>query len=532
MSMKKTKIYAVIGSLFLSLNVAYASDLVVWEDLGKAHGIEKAVAQFEKENNCKVILKDSDYVGHLENYKKALKDGSQLPDVVMLPADRVGSAAKDGLISPLSFMKNEEQKYLQSSISAFTYKGDIYAVPRSMETMVVYYNQDLIKYPFEHFEDYYKLSKELKTQGKYGIIGKWDFIYFAYGFLKGYDAYLFGKNADGSLNPKDLGIATDNAVKATTYLAQVCKDILPTSVLGNDGFGEIENLFNTGKAAAVITGPWELETFAKSGINYGVAPLPRLPNGKFMTPFLGFRGYAITSKSTNKALAEKFLKFINQPKYALERYQAILELPPIHEILTNPLISNDDFANAIAVQALNAEPTPSIPEMALVWDPMNTAISDIVTGKASAENALNKAKKQILSAIDGKSVDQEATQEEAQNEEEKEEASTPVLDESIATENTAASDNEDSLAHSSEALESDANDGVSNDETVSHDQDENVDEAFSVEVENAPTEATKSDDSSSKAEEPKTDDSATTENKEPEKTEEKKSLSLDSLDFG
>ena len=307
---------------------------------------------------------------------------------------------------------------------------------------------------------------------------------------------------------------------------------MPASVLGNDGFGEIETLFNTGKAAAVITGPWELETFAKSGINYGVAPLPRLPNGKFMTPFLGFRGYAITAKSSNKDLAEKFLKFINQPKYALERYQSILELPPIHEILTNPLINNDDFANAIAVQALNAEPTPSIPEMALVWDPMNTAISDIVTGKASAENALNKAKKQILSAIDGKSADTEVAQVEAQNEEEKEEATTSVLDESIATEDTAASDNEDSLAHSSEALESDANDGVSNDETVSHDQDENVDEAFSVEVENAPTEATKSDDSSSKAEEPKTDDSATTENKEPEKTEEKKSLSLDSLDFG
>ena len=65
MSMKKAKIYAVIGSLFLSLNVAYAADLVVWEDLGKAHGIEKAVVRFEKGDKCKLMLKDSDYVGHL-----------------------------------------------------------------------------------------------------------------------------------------------------------------------------------------------------------------------------------------------------------------------------------------------------------------------------------------------------------------------------------------------------------------------------------------------------------------------------------
>ncbi|GEM_PF-72760 len=540
MLMKKTKICAVIGSIFLSLNLAYATDLVVWEDLGKSHGIEKAVAQFEKENNCKVILKDSDYVGHLAAYESALKDGSQIPDILMLPADRMGYAAKSGLITPLSFMQKEEHKYLNSSIKAFTYKGEIYAVPRSMETMVVYYNQDLMKYPFEQFDDYYKLSMDLKKQGKYGIIGKWDFFYFAYGFLKGYDSYLFGNNSDGSLNPKDLGVASDNAVKATEYLAKVCKDILPPSVLGNDGFGEIEKLFTTGKAAAVITGPWELETFAKSGINYGVAPLPRLPNGKFMTPFLGFRGYAITQKSNNKALAEKFLKFINQPQYALQRYQSILELPPIHEILTNPLINNDDFANAIAVQALNAEATPSIPEMATVWDPMNTAISDIVTGKASAQNALNKAKKQILAAIDGKSADVEDKAEAKEDEE----TQTPAIDENIATEDKAASDNEDSLAHSSEALESDNNDGVSVDDPVSHD-DENIDEAFSVEVENAPDDAT-STTSDSKAssdnEEAKPEDNTsategnkaienTTEPKE-EKTEEKKEISLDSLDFG
>lgn len=545
MLMKKTKICAVIGSIFLSLNLAYAADLVVWEDLGKSHGIEKAVAQFEKENNCKVILKDSDYVGHLAAYESALKDGSQIPDILMLPADRMGYAAKAGLISPLPFMQKEEHNYLSSSIKAFTYKGEIYAVPRSMETMVVYYNQDLMKYPFEQFDDYYKLSKELKKQGKYGIIGKWDFFYFAYGFLKGYDAYLFGQNSDGTLNPKDLGVASDNAVKATTYLAKVCQDILPPSVLGNEGFGENEKLFTTGKAAAVITGPWELENFAKSGINYGVAPLPRLPNGKFMTPFLGFRGYAITQKSNNKALAEKFLKFINKPQYALQRYQSILELPPIHEILTNPLINNDDFANAIAVQALNAESTPSIPEMATVWDPMNTAISDIVTGKASAENALSKAKKQILAAIDGKSVEVEDKAEAK----EEETTQTPAIDENIATEDKAASDNEDSLAHSSEALESDNNDGVSVDDPVSHD-DENIDEAFSVEVENAPNDATsassdsassdstassdndatKSEDNSSSAEENKAADS-TTEPKE-EKTEEKKEISLDSLDFG
>ena len=160
-------------------------------------------------------------------------------------------------------------------------------------------------------------------------------------------------------------------------------------------------MFCDGKAAAVITGPWEFEIFAKSGINYGVSMLPKLPNGKDMEPFLGFRGYAITSKSPKKALAIKFLQFINQPKYALQRYQGIQELPPIKEVLEFPVIINDDFANAIAQQALHAEIMPSIPEMGSVWDPMNAATADAVTLKKEPAAALNEALEKIAAAIVG-----------------------------------------------------------------------------------------------------------------------------------
>ncbi|MGN0902006.1 MAG: extracellular solute-binding protein [Succinivibrio sp.] len=385
------KLTTLLGALVLA-TISFqsvAETLVVWEDEAKGHGIKKAISQFEKENGVSVkLIESTPYVDHINTYKKALKNGTELPDILMLPADRLGAAALEKLIVPINFMQQDQKDYLEKSINAFTYNSQIYACPRSVETMVVYYNQDLLKYPFETMEDYYNFSSSMKSKGKWGIYGKWDNVYFAYGFLKGYGGYVFGNNGT---NPNDIGLNNSGAVEGIKYLQHFVQNVFPQEVLGDDGWGVLTKLFTSGKAAAIITGPWELEGIAASGLNYGVAPLPKLPNGNYMCPFLGFRGYAITKDCKNRELAEKLLRYLNQEQNALQRYTLIEEIPPLTKVLENPLIKNDDFANAVAVQALNAEPMPSIPEMASVWVPMNDALSDIMKGKAGVQDALNRA---------------------------------------------------------------------------------------------------------------------------------------------
>ena len=53
----KTSIAVALGSFFAMSS--YAKDvLVVWEDLNKAHSIDMAVADFEKNNDCKVVVRE------------------------------------------------------------------------------------------------------------------------------------------------------------------------------------------------------------------------------------------------------------------------------------------------------------------------------------------------------------------------------------------------------------------------------------------------------------------------------------------
>lgn len=64
-----------------------------------------------------------------------------------------------------------------------------------------------------------------------------------------------------------------------------------------------------------------------------------------------------------------------------------------------PIILNDDFASTVLTQAQNAHTMPSIPQMSVVWEPIDKAVSAAVTNKVSVKEALDTAVEEIKSAI-------------------------------------------------------------------------------------------------------------------------------------
>ncbi len=370
-----------------------ANELVVWEDEKKAKGITQAVADFESEFNCKVTVKEIPFVSQVEKLRLDGPAGTG-PDIFMIPSDRIGSAVVQGLVAPIKFMNEDQDKYIASSVSAFTRNGEIYAVPKVVETLIMVYNKSVLRRPFDTLEEYFDYSKKrLDRENKeYGLLVKLDSLYYAFSMMQPYGAYVFGLDKDGNLDANDVGLSNKGAVEgielAKKFYDSSC---IPESILGEDGIYELDNLFCSGKVGAVITGPWALDYYKTAGINYGVTPLPILPNGKPMSSFLGVKGYAISTWANDYDLAEEFLRFINQPKYVKQRYLDTNEIPPVKAVMIDPVITENDVANAIAVQASRASPTPSIPEMAEVWNPMDTSLRSIYENNKSVKDALNSA---------------------------------------------------------------------------------------------------------------------------------------------
>lgn len=176
--------------------------------------------------------------------------------------------------------------------------------------------------------------------------------------------------------------------------------LFPPGIVGETGANAIDSLFTEKKAAAVITGPWAFQPYKNAGVNYGVAPLPLLPNGEHPRSLLGVKGYSISTYSKNKELAQKFIEFINQPEYAKVRFQLTGEIPPIAALVDDPLIKDDEKSRAVAIQSGYAVPMPSVPEMQEVWTPANSALQLSVTGKQDTKAALESAVKVIKMQIE------------------------------------------------------------------------------------------------------------------------------------
>ncbi|MBU9810018.1 extracellular solute-binding protein [Rahnella sp. C60] len=401
--MKITHLTAlVLMSLSLSSQAVRAAggQLLIWEDIKKSSGISDAVKDFEKENNVKVVVQETPYAQQTEKLRLDGPAGIG-PDVVVIPNDQLGTAVVQGLLAPLNLDKTFLASFTPPALNAFQLKGQTYGVPKAVETLVLIYNKDLLPQAPATLDEYYTFSKAERAKGKYGLLAKFDEVYYAYGAMASMGGYIFGKDAKGEINVEDIGLNKPGSIEAITYLKKFYADgLFPAGIVGDNGLNAIDSLFTEKKAAAVITGPWAFQPYEAAGIHYGVKALPLLPNGKPMSSFLGVKGYAVSTYSKQKPLAEKFITFINQPKYAKVRYEVTKEIPALTALVNDPMIKNDEKANAVAEQSTRATAMPGVPEMQEVWGPANNGIQLGVTGKQPVDAALNDAVKNIQMQIE------------------------------------------------------------------------------------------------------------------------------------
>ena len=391
--------------LLLSLALVYSHEilatemLVVWEDVGRASTIASAVKDFEKIYDCDVDVLEKPMYHQVELLEKQGPKGEG-PDVVVLASDMVGVAKDKNLISQIHFMQVENSQYLTNSIASVTFDGELYSVPKTIETLILFYNKDLLKEPPSTLEEYVDLSKKLRKKGKYGLLAKWELFYTTYALMHGYGAYIFRTDNDGTINLNSYGLDTDGAVESLKVLRKMSKaDLVYDCLSGVDGYNRMYELFSSKKAIAVINGPWAIEDYLKAGINFGITTLPTLPNGNPMAGFLGIKGYSISKWSTHKDLAEDFLRFINEHKYALLRYKESRQVPPIISVLQDPSLANDELIQVIAQQSVHAVNMPSIPEMSYVWSVMDKAIWKVIHAGLPIDHILEDARKDIESYI-------------------------------------------------------------------------------------------------------------------------------------
>ena len=153
----------------------------------------------------------------------------------------------------------------------------------------------------------------------------------------------------------------------------------------------IASMFNEGKAAMVINGPWFVGDIDKK-INYGLAPLPMVDGAKkAMRPWLTIEGAYVAASSSKKEAAYELAKFLTSEEAGLVLALEGRQLHTNKAIYNDKRVSGDVVLKGFRDQLDSAEAMPNRPEMTMVWSPATTAMNKIVKGNASVEAALKEA---------------------------------------------------------------------------------------------------------------------------------------------
>lgn len=326
------------------------------------------------------------------------------PDVMLAPYDRIGGLGQQGHLHNVTLA--DDGRYDETDELQVTADGTVFGSPYVVEALVMYYNTDLLDEAPTSFEELEALKDDeqyayTSEEGKNtAFLANWVDFYSSYGLLSGFGGYVFGE--DGT-DTSDVGLNNEGAIEAIEY-AKSWFDVWPAGMQDATSAGSfVDQTFIDGQVAAIIGGPWSAASYNEGGVNYGVAPIPELPNGNPYEPFGGGKGWIISEYSENAEAAQAWLDYITSEDNMMALHEFNSEVPANQQARQAIVDAGDNELAVAVVEAYsNAVPMPNIPEMGEVWSGAETMMFDAVSGNKTAEESANDAVQTISDNIEQK----------------------------------------------------------------------------------------------------------------------------------
>jgi arabinogalactan oligomer/maltooligosaccharide transport system substrate-binding protein len=371
--------------------------LLVWESEGpEGEFIQYAAKKFTEKYGVEVVYEP---VTHTDAPGKLATDGPAGigADVFAAPHDKTGELVASGLIQENDlFADRIRNEFMQGAVDAVSFQGVVYGYPTGIETYALFYNKEYVKEPPKTYQDIVEFAKEFNdlASNRFGFM--WDVgnAYYSHSFVAGYGGYVFGK---GGTDKDDIGLNSKEAVEGAKFLVSL-KEILPLKS-DDTNYQVMDGMFKEGKAAMIINGPWAVRGYQEAGVDFGIAPLPLLPNGEHPASFSGVRTMFVSAYTKYPNAAKLFADFITSEEMLLKRYEITKQIPPMKSLMNADIIKSDLYAAPFLEQAQFAVPMPSIPQMGVVWEPYARAFQVMWNDGVDPQKALDEAVQTIKDAI-------------------------------------------------------------------------------------------------------------------------------------
>lgn len=313
----------------------------------------------------------------------------QGPDLVYGAADQVGPFEVMGIIRPLEDMFDRE--FLDSFIpqAVTPYRGHLYQLSDKLGNhLTLIYNRDLVPSPpttdRELIDVGRELTKDLNGDGKtdqYGLTWNYTEPYFFIPFMTGFGGWVMTEDGRPTLDSK----GTIDGLKFIRDLRDTYK-IIPNEA----DYNIADALFKDGKSAMIINGDWSWAGYKKAGINFGVAPLPKITaTGLWCAPMVSPRGYLLNAnvKHSKLPLIRQLLKFLMQPDNQMQSAQQLWSIPTRKEVFDSEFVRSNEILRNSALQIEHGRLLPMVPELRAIWDAMRPSYQAVLAGSKTPEQA-------------------------------------------------------------------------------------------------------------------------------------------------
>ncbi len=353
--------------------------------------LETFIPEYAAAAGIEVIVENVAFGDIGERVRNAIPAGEG-PDIFVSAHDQIGNYIEGGLIAPVD-ISSVQDNLLDSSINAFTYNSEVYALPYATENVALFRNADLVPEPVESWEEMMEVGAALMEEGTVENVTIFpNTNYHIYGLHTAFGGYIFGQDADGNFVAEEVGLDSPGFIASGEFIQEaVNAGYVPSTADG----AAADALFGEGGIPFVINGPWGLNTYREAGINYAVDPLPAGDAGPG-APFLGARGFMVNAQSENQLLAQAFLTELLATDEFMNEIQA--KDPRIPAWIPTLEAEEDPDIAAFGVITPYASPMPNIPQMGAVWGSWGDSVQLIMNGEDVTESLTNGAE-QIREAI-------------------------------------------------------------------------------------------------------------------------------------
>lgn len=275
-----------------------------WGSKSEIDILKPILSDFEKENPEIKI----DFMHIPQNYFPKIHllfASNTAPDVIFINNLYLPIYANANLLEELTVNQND---FYPQALEALSWNGKLYAIPRDVSNLVVFYNKDLfdrknITYPASewNFDDFLKTAQKLTDKNTFGVSFEEDPLF--------YLPYLMSNG--GGILPSE--IEKKGSQYGLNFYADLRKKYHVAPLKSESASATMAQMFLQQKLGMYISGRWMVPKLRnKANFDWDVTQFPKGTNGSIVQ--LDASGWAIAKSSKHKEEAQKLVNYLASSK--------------------------------------------------------------------------------------------------------------------------------------------------------------------------------------------------------------------------